>query len=81
MLDLSISSMFELLKIEPGGGMLQSVLLFMIWLSARGLKKEVRELKESLTRIEIGHEVRIGSIENQLHGVEERVQNLERGNK
>lgn len=42
------TQILSLLKIEPGSGLLQSFLLLMIWLSSRGVKKELVELKVSL---------------------------------
>ena len=76
-MDIPFSTVFELLKSEPGHGLLQSGLLFMIWMSTRGLKKEVQELKETLTKMEIGYGVRIGSIENHLETHAERLDLLE----
>lgn len=65
------SQLLELLKVEPGHGLVQSLLLFMIWITSRGLKKELVGLRDSLTDMKIHHEVRFEQIET-------RVQTLER---
>lgn len=68
-----LSQIMQLLKVDPGNGLVQSLLLFMIWLSSRGLKKELVALRDSLTDMKIHHEVRFEQIEA-------RVQTLERKN-
>lgn len=62
------------------GSILNTLFLLLIWLSARGLKKEVQLLnkaldllKETLTKLQTGHEVRLGNLEtrvNKLEGVD-----------
>lgn len=65
------TSIIELAKIEPGHGLLQSALLFMIWLSSRGLRKEIASLSHSL-------EVQKTSIEHRFERVEGRITVLEK---
>ncbi len=55
-MDLLIDKVFELLKFEPGSGMVQSILLILIWLNIRSLKKILSALQEN-------HEVRITTLE------------------
>lgn len=64
------SSILELLKVEPGHGLVQSFLLFMIWLSSRGVKKELMLLKESLLEYKIHNEDRFTHIEGRLSVLE-----------
>jgi hypothetical protein len=56
----------ELLKVEPGHGLIQSFLLLMIWMSSRGVKKEIGQLKEGLEGMKIHHEVRFEKIEGRI---------------
>lgn len=78
MFDLPLDQLMMLIKTEPGSGFAQSILLFMIWLNARGLKKEMRELKEGLTKLEVGHEVRLSNIENKIGTIDQRLSLIEK---
>jgi len=42
------SSIIEFVKVGPGHNLLQSFLLFMIWISSRGIKKEVVLLRDTI---------------------------------
>lgn len=64
------SQILDMLKLEPGHGLVQSLLLFMIWLSSRGLKKELVELKSSLLEFKIHNEDRFKHIEDRLTTLE-----------
>lgn len=65
------SNITELLKVEPGHGLIQSILLFMIWITSRGLKKEVINLKDSLTQAKTFYETRFEKLEGRLDVLEE----------
>lgn len=60
----------ELLNNEPGHGLLQTVLLAMIWWSARGVKTEIIHLKDSFSTHKLHNEERFGSIETRLTKLE-----------
>lgn len=64
------SQIFDLLKIESGHGLTQSLLLFMIWMSSRGVKKELIELKNSLFEHKIQIDTRFEKIEVRLNKLE-----------
>lgn len=66
------SQVLELMKLEPGHGLIQSLLLFMIWMTSRGLKKEVIALKDGLTDLKVNHEVRFEKIEGRVIVLENR---------
>jgi hypothetical protein len=54
-----LSQILELVKLEPGHNLVQSFLLFMIWMSSRGLRREIRkDLSAQQKRID-NHEGRI----------------------
>lgn len=55
-MDVLLDKGFELLKMEPGSGMLNSILLFLIWWN-------VKSLKAILTQLITDHEVRITKLE------------------
>lgn len=56
----------ELLRAEQAHGPIQIVLLFMIWLSSRGVKKELVELKFSLNDHVRADETRFVNIEKKI---------------
>lgn len=66
------SQILELLRVEPGHGLVQSLLLFMIWLSSRSLKKELIGLRDSLTDMRLHHEVRFEKIESRIDTLERK---------
>jgi len=59
-------SIIELLKVEPGHGFIQSILLAMIWWSSRGVRKEIHQLGENFTDMKSNHELRLNNIEGRL---------------
>lgn len=63
----------ELLKVEPGHGLIQSVLLFMIWLSSRNIKLELRSLKDALTQFKERSEARFAKIETRVEILETKI--------
>lgn len=69
-MDLPIEHLLELLKFEPGSGMVQSILLLLIWLNIRSLKKILSKLEED-------HEVRLGKLETRSENHEGRLVHLE----
>jgi len=64
------SSVVELMKIEPGHGLVQSVLLFMIWIQSRGVRLAIKKLEEALSSDKASNEIRFQKIENRLTIVE-----------
>jgi hypothetical protein len=60
------SQILELAKLEPGHGLVQSILLFMIWLQSRGLRQDVASLKDAITVQRNNNEVRFQKIEGRL---------------
>lgn len=60
------SSIIELMKVEPGHGLLQSVLLFMIWIQSRGVRKELEGLRKAFIDSKQVTEQRFVGIENRL---------------
>lgn len=64
------SSVIEFAKAEPGHGLLQSVLLFMIWLQSKGLRKEVANLVTSMTEFKMSVEKRFEKIEGRVTQLE-----------
>lgn len=64
------TSIIDLAKIEPGHGLLQSGLLFLIWLSSRGLRKDIISLRDSV-------EAQKTTIEHRFEKVEGRITALE----
>jgi len=65
------NSILDLLKVEPGHGLVQSVILLGIWLQARGVKQEISKLASSLDRVRLDtdekihqHEIRLTKLEH-----------------
>ena len=56
----------EFIRLEPGHGLLQSVLLFMIWLQSRGLRKEMMGLKDGLAEAKFIIDKKFDIIEGRL---------------
>jgi hypothetical protein len=73
MFEIPIDQLIGLVKAEPGSGMVQSILLFLIWINARGLKKELRSLKNAITGLEVGHGIRLGTLEEKVNTIDERL--------
>ena len=69
-MDLLMDNLMDLLKFEPGSGMIQSILLALIWLNVRSLKKILAKLEED-------HEHRIDKLEVQSTNHELRLSALE----
>jgi hypothetical protein len=65
-----LAQIMELLKVEPGHGLVQSFLLLMIWISSRGVKKEVSSMKEGLSDMKMHHEFRFEKIEERITTLE-----------
>lgn len=64
------SQVIELMKDGSGHSLVQSFLLFMIWLTSRSLKKELVSLKESLSDMKVHNEIRFEKIEGRLTIIE-----------
>lgn len=65
-----VKQAYEMLKAQQGGGLVQSVLLFLILLSSRGLRKEIVQLGQRITDMKEDHESRFVKIENRLNKLE-----------
>lgn len=63
---VELSHIMQLLQIEPGSGLLQSALLFMIYWSSHGIRKDIKSL---LLRMVVN--------ENRINQLDERVVKLE----
>ena len=63
---VELSQILQLLQIEPGSGLLQSALLFMIWLSSMGVRKDIKAMGLRL----LNHEARFDKIEGRLTTLE-----------
>jgi len=64
------NSIMDLLKVEPGHGLIQSVILLGIWLQARGVKQEISKLASSLDKVRLDtdeklqqHDIRLTKLE------------------
>ena len=68
MFDLSLIT--ELLKVEPGHGFVQSILLAMIWWSSRGVRKEIRSLHDGFDLKKVEDEMRFVKIEGRISVLE-----------
>ena len=73
-MELPIDKLFELLKFEPGSGMIQSILLLLIWMN-------IRSLKRTLEKLEDNHDTRIGKLEVKDENKEVRLTVLETKNR
>lgn len=60
---LTIGQVADFIKIDPSHGILQSVLLFMIWWSSKDLKKE-------LVKVQIGLNDHMSKDENRFQRLE-----------
>lgn len=67
-----LSQIGEFIRLEPGHGLVQSLLLFMIWLNSRGVKKELITLTERLLDMKAHHEERFSKVEDRLTILEKR---------
>ena len=65
-------SIIELMRLEPGHGLIQSVLLLMIWWQSKSLKQEMTFLRQLIGEVKLNLEKRFESIET-------RVLQLEKG--
>ncbi len=66
------TQVIEFAKAEPGHGLLQSVLLFMIWWQSKGLRKEIVALRDGMTETKSIIEKRFINIENRIVFLETR---------
>ncbi len=64
------SQILELLKVEPGHGLVQSGLLFMIWLSSRGVKKEIIGIKTLVLTGKVANDIKFEQIGTRLTNLE-----------
>lgn len=53
-------------------GMLQSVLLFMIWITSRGLKKELNALRETFSAAQLALSQRFKNLEDRILVLEQK---------
>lgn len=65
-----LHSIMDLLRVEPGHGFVQSMILLGIWWQARGVKQEIASLGSGLAKIKVDtdqkfqqHESRITKLE------------------
>lgn len=63
MFDLNLVEIMQLLKSEPGAGLTQTFLLFMIWLNSRKISKKLDLHTAILSDPKTGHAVRIERLE------------------
>jgi hypothetical protein len=68
----NFDQIIDLLRVEPGHGIIQCFLLFMIWLQSKGVRKELVSLKESLEATKTTDERRFGGIELRLVNLENK---------
>lgn len=61
----------ELLRNEPGHGLVQSFLLAMIWLSSRGIKSELKILGIAIADLKETHEKRFNNLEGRVTTLEQ----------
>lgn len=66
------NQIMEFMKIEPGHGLLQSVLLFMIWWQGKGFRQDLKHLKDGLGEAKIHMDKRFEKIEERLMFLEEK---------
>ncbi len=67
-----VSQVLELMKVEPGSGLVQSILLFMIWWSSREIKKAIASLGTRIDISDIKNETRFVKIENRITDLESK---------
>lgn len=78
MMDLfDLNQISELLKVEPGHGLVQSLLLALIWWESRGVKKTVVALMTRLADLKENHETILDKHESRLTDHEGRISKLE----
>jgi hypothetical protein len=68
----------QFLKVEPGHGLLQSVLLLMIWLTSRGLRKDMKDIRDDLGQAKSLTNKRFEEHDKKLEDHEGRITNLEK---
>lgn len=61
-----LQAVWELLRIEPGTGVLQSFFLLMIWWTSLGIRKDLREYQKSTDSRLDSHEKRLNDYEGRL---------------
>jgi hypothetical protein len=69
---IDLNQIVDFLKIEPGHGLVQTILLLMIWWSSRGVKKEISTLRDSVLEVKI-------HVEDRFQGIEKRLTLIENG--
>lgn len=65
-----LSQIWALLQIEPGAGLLQSVILFGIWWNSRAIKKGIFDLGTRMNKTDQKNEARFVAIEGRLTKLE-----------
>lgn len=63
--------LIELLKQEPGHGLVQSFLLAMIWLSSRGIKIELKALHLAIADLKQNYDKRFEHLEGRVMTIEQ----------
>ena len=64
------NSIMELLRVEPGHGLIQSVILLGIWWQAKGVKQEVANLASSLNQIKLDTDTKFKQHDTRLEKLE-----------
>lgn len=61
-----LSQLFDFVKVDPDHGILQSILLFMIWWQSRRLREDIASLKMSFTKQKTDYEVKFREVETRI---------------
>lgn len=61
-----LSQLFDFVKVDPDHGILQSILLFMIWWQSRRLREDIASLKMSFTKQRTDYEVKFREVETRI---------------
>ena len=67
-----LQSIIDVMKVEPGHGLIQSVLLLMIWWQSKSLKQEMTFLRQLIGEVKL-------NLEKRFESIEDRVLKLEKG--
>lgn len=70
---LDFNQLYEMLRVEPGHGLAQTILLAMIWWTSSGLKKELISLGEKIADLRTHHEFRLEKLEDRLTVIETKI--------
>lgn len=66
------SAILDFIKLEPGHGLMQTVLLFMIWLQSKGLRREIASLRDGLAEARSTMDKRFEKIEWRITVIENK---------